>query len=555
MNIYISGVDDRNRNNKDNNKDKIFKIIKEKAPFLIVLFFALFTIILLAIFKNSEKYKDIKLSEKYFKTNIRKIDKNIKKVVKEKKDELLESKYFNDDEKAFLKERLDLENNNEEVEKKEETEESKKNKEELINKLEGKIENKSLRMMVNIFSLGELSFLKYNIYQIKDNLISEDIRIYTFIGKKQVNVEDFLSEEYKEEMYKKLEIYFDEYSKNEENILSLRKIHPDKTKNEILINKIKEEIKNRNFLKNKSLYIDEQGMHVFLENNIKYLAEDKKEMKKEEAEILNEKECENLEDDKCFFNEFNFKLLIPNEEIYLFLKEEHRDIYLKKIEGYKLKCEAKMLKIKEQIEKKRIEKEKEIKEQRAKMLEGKKYIALSFDDGPGEYTKYFLDKLKEKNVKTTFFVLGHKLPGHEAELKQMVEDGHDIGNHSYNHANFALLKKEDALGNIHLADAEIKKVIGFAPKYLRPPYGARNKGAENESGKEIILWNYDPLDWKYRDVEKVKNEIMNMPENALAVMHDIHKTTVDAVLNVIDEKRKEGYEFVTVTELLEKIGT
>lgn len=512
------------------------KTLNKKHVFLFFVILCLLILLLVSRIFLKPDFKNIKNDERYFKTHVRKIDKGIKRYVFDKKSDLNKKEFLTDKEESFKKAMLIKNNektNEQKIEEQKNKEKAEENKE--------KITKKEIIVRPDIFTISNLSFLKYNIWTNQNDLISEEIKIYVFKDKKLLKLEDVFEERYKNEIYEKIGKSFDDYIKNNENMGYLNNIYPDQKKKLEIIKSVEDKIKDKTLLDTKKYFLDDSGLSIYLDDKIMYLNDDS----------IN---FENSDIKKCTLDRFNFKLFIPNEEIYLFLINEYKEDYLKKFKNYNMKCEAEALKKrKEEAEK---EKERKLKaiEDRKKQLEGKKYVALSFDDGPGEYTKYFLDKLKEKNVKTTFFVLGQKVAGKEDILKQMVNDGHDIGNHSYNHANFGTLKKEDALGNIELADVKIKDAIGFVPKYLRPPYGIRNFKAEEASGKTVILWNYDPLDWKLRDVQKVKEEILKMPENSLAVMHDIHKTTVDAVIEAIDEKRKEGFEFVTVTELLEKTG-
>lgn len=396
-----------------------------------------------------------------------------------------------------------------------------KRKKELKNE-KGNIIEKSIFISPECIECGKLMFLKYNIKYINGENIEEEIKIFPILKEEKkylLNIEDIFKEEEKEKIYIELSKRLEEFKANLNE--SNRKYILD-----IDIKKMEELINSKNVLKTKQWYIDGSGIYVYIKNNIKY----------------NKKE--NLEIEKL-----NLKLFIKNDILFNFLNKDFQSTYLKEIEKYNLKIQAEKI----ALDKKREEEKEAEKQKRKESLKGKKYIALTFDDGPGEYTEEFLDKLREKNVKTTFFLLGMKIPGKEKVVKKMYDDGHDIGNHSYNHPQFRFMKKEDALKNIAYADDEIKKATGgFVPKYLRPPYGERNIKVERESGKETILWNYDPEDWKYRDKNKVIEDIMKMPENSIGVFHDIHKTTVDGVIEAIDKKRAEGFEFVTISELYAK---
>lgn len=178
-----------------------------------------------------------------------------------------------------------------------------------------------------------------------------------------------------------------------------------------------------------------------------------------------------------------------------------------------------------------------------------KRLALTFDDGACRETSKLLKGLKEENVKATFFIVGQMTrrdDDHIKALEQAVNDGHEIGNHTYNHnAGADTLKKELAKADKVIEDAGGKKTT-----LMRPPGGAINK-ATRKCGKSIIMWSFDTLDWKYRNADKVKNKLINKAKNNdIVLLHDLHKTTVKGTLKAIKPLKEKGFMFVTVTELL-----
>lgn len=176
-------------------------------------------------------------------------------------------------------------------------------------------------------------------------------------------------------------------------------------------------------------------------------------------------------------------------------------------------------------------------------------VALTFDDGPSVYTSKLLDILKDEDVKATFFVLGKSAAVQKQTLKRMAEEGHNIGNHSYDHKDFSKISTEEAIKQISLTDEITEEITGSKPYYFRFPYGAYTKDKLPLVNRPIISWNIDPLDWKYRDAEKIAAEMSKASANAIILAHDIHKTTVEAIPQVIQALKAKGYRIVSLNEM------
>ncbi len=183
-----------------------------------------------------------------------------------------------------------------------------------------------------------------------------------------------------------------------------------------------------------------------------------------------------------------------------------------------------------------------------------KVIALTFDDGPGAHTERLLNILKDNNVKATFFVLGSQIDRYPDLLPRMVEDGHEIGGHSWTHRSFKTLSDEELTKEIMQTRAKIASLTGVDALSVRPPYGAYNKHAKavaKSLGVHFVNWNVDPLDWKTRNAQKTYDSILNSAaQGNIVLSHDIHVSTVDAMERLIPKLLDEGYHFVTVSELL-----
>ena len=177
-------------------------------------------------------------------------------------------------------------------------------------------------------------------------------------------------------------------------------------------------------------------------------------------------------------------------------------------------------------------------------------VALTFDDGPSIYTEGLLDILKENDVKATFFIIGQSARIQSETVNRIFEEGHEIGNHTWNHPNLTQLSDESIQQQIQQTDDIVTQIIGEPTQHLRPPYGAYNDRVREVSGLPIIFWSVDPMDWKDRDAEIVAARIIESPVGAIILSHDIHKTTVAAVPAIIAALKERGIHFVTVTKLL-----
>lgn len=179
-------------------------------------------------------------------------------------------------------------------------------------------------------------------------------------------------------------------------------------------------------------------------------------------------------------------------------------------------------------------------------------IAITFDDGPHPvYTEKLLEGLKERDVRATFFVLGEKAKAHPELIKRMEEDGHIIGNHTYTHIQLKSSNREKFRDELVLTNEVISGITGKEVQYVRPPYGTWDKKLEEELNMFPVLWNVDPNDWCTGNADKVTRRIVNKAkENSVILLHDCYQSSVDAALASIDILQEEGFQFVTVEELL-----
>jgi peptidoglycan/xylan/chitin deacetylase (PgdA/CDA1 family) len=183
----------------------------------------------------------------------------------------------------------------------------------------------------------------------------------------------------------------------------------------------------------------------------------------------------------------------------------------------------------------------------------RKCIALTFDDGPVTGTAKLLDILKAHGAHATFFILGQQVANNQDILKREATEGHQIGNHTFDHAKLTGAPRAKVEDELIRTQEAILQVTGTAPTILRPTYGYSDKQV-NEIAKQMglaqILWTVDTVDWKDRNTALVKKRVLaGAKPGHIVIMHDIRPTSVDAVPDILTTLSKQGYAFVTVSEL------
>jgi len=182
---------------------------------------------------------------------------------------------------------------------------------------------------------------------------------------------------------------------------------------------------------------------------------------------------------------------------------------------------------------------------------GRKAVALTFDDGPSEYTPGFLQVLREKGVHGTFFEVGQEMGGRESTMRQILAEGNEIGDHTMNHVE--LPGYAQIAGAAHL----IEQITHFKPCLFRPPGGAADSSViatAGSLGMRTITWDVDPRDWSTPGTSAIYNTIVdNAQPGSIILMHDgggPRGETLAALPAIIDTLRSRGYGFETVSELL-----
>lgn len=184
-----------------------------------------------------------------------------------------------------------------------------------------------------------------------------------------------------------------------------------------------------------------------------------------------------------------------------------------------------------------------------------KLIALTFDDGPDpKVTPQILKQLRDYGAKATFFVLGRQAERYPDLLKDIVRDGHAIGNHSFSHPK--TVSPEQAALEIDSTDACIRRAVGRSTLLFRPPYGLRSDELASEALKKsytVVLWSLPSLDVTRINSQRISQIVVNGRKRGdVVVMHDGpgHKRTAQALPAILEALSRKGYRFVTVPEML-----
>ena len=200
-------------------------------------------------------------------------------------------------------------------------------------------------------------------------------------------------------------------------------------------------------------------------------------------------------------------------------------------------------------------------------LSPKKRVAITFDDGPNHYnnrTKNYVDALDQYGFHATFFVVGNRIAGGDA-LQYAVQHGNEIGIHGYTHNVYYDSCDDETYQNEieKTAQAIRTHLPGYEIKLMRPVGGKITNHRADTSPYAIIMWNVDSHDWENRyypgisdaDAEAcvdtiVENVMASVADGDIILLHDIYESTYDATLIILERLYAEGYEVVTVSELL-----
>ena len=163
-----------------------------------------------------------------------------------------------------------------------------------------------------------------------------------------------------------------------------------------------------------------------------------------------------------------------------------------------------------------------------------KYVALTFDDGPsGRYTRRLLDGLWEREVKATFLLCGYRIKDYPDITQRIFDEGHEIGYHGYTHKNMKEMSRRTVASEIMDTQALLPEARQLA----------------------ILSWSVDPRDWATSDTAAVERAVLkNVKDGDIVLLHDMTVSSVQAALDIVDVLKDQGYEIVTVSELVKLRG-
>ena len=187
---------------------------------------------------------------------------------------------------------------------------------------------------------------------------------------------------------------------------------------------------------------------------------------------------------------------------------------------------------------------------------GQKLVALTFDDGPGPYTNQILDTLKAHNAKAPFFMIGYKIPENPEIVARMVAEGHQPGNHTYDHPHLSTLTNAEIEKEVWDGVSVLSQYTGLGNRYyLRPPYANYDLRVVNVGAVPVIWGSYDSEDWETLDADRLLKDVMaNVTDGGIIIMHDTVQTTADGLDALLTSLENEGYTMVTVEDLFWRRG-
>lgn len=200
-------------------------------------------------------------------------------------------------------------------------------------------------------------------------------------------------------------------------------------------------------------------------------------------------------------------------------------------------------------------------QERMELDPNKPMVALTFDDGPTPgVTSAILDTLEKYNARATFFVVGTRIAGSESTLKRAVSLGCEIGSHTWNHDTLTEISEDRARESLNKTNEAVFAACGYPIRSLRPPKGLSNdrvKALAGEMGMALVFWNHSTHDYRIDSAEKIasyvdfdKEDKKALEAGDIILLHDLRKPTRDAMEQVVSKLVGEGYQLVTVQELL-----
>lgn len=189
----------------------------------------------------------------------------------------------------------------------------------------------------------------------------------------------------------------------------------------------------------------------------------------------------------------------------------------------------------------------------------KPMVALTFDDGPSKYTPRIVQLLEQYGGRATFFMVGNRVNNFREAVEAVAQQGSEIATHTWSHPKLPSLSRGSIETELSKSIRAMSDVSGLPVTLMRPPYGSINgdvRGVCGNMGLMIIRWSVDTRDWETKSANKTYQAIMeSVKDGSIILCHDIVPSTAEAMELVIPELIRQGYQLVTVTELLQHSNT
>lgn len=184
-----------------------------------------------------------------------------------------------------------------------------------------------------------------------------------------------------------------------------------------------------------------------------------------------------------------------------------------------------------------------------------KAVALTFDDGPHPHTcTAILNVLKQEKVRATFFPVGFRLQQYPELLDRMIADGHEVGNHTWDHLRLNAVSPEKARREVRNVRNLVYERTGIVPRLVRPPggsYDTRVLQIIRDEGGAVCLWTANAGDWKKMSTDEIADKVLEqIHPGSIVLMHDEFMQTPQALPRIIHELRARGFRFITASEML-----
>jgi len=188
----------------------------------------------------------------------------------------------------------------------------------------------------------------------------------------------------------------------------------------------------------------------------------------------------------------------------------------------------------------------------AKAADNRKYVALTFDDGPsGKYTQTLLDGLALRGVHATFLLCGYRMEQYPEITQRIFDEGHEIGYHGFTHDSMREMSRRK-IGQ-ELIDSQALLPEDCDPVFFRPPGGFVTDGIRQVAevrNLAILSWSVDPKDWATGSTADIERAVLkNVKDGDIILLHDMTTSSVQAALDIVDTLQQQGFRFVTVSEL------